>query len=145
MSKSKPADWLAEIQARQQRERDRLPPAKAALLAGLKASRVATVTIEYDGEGDSGQIETIVARTARGKPATLRGSVTLDLHGQAREYKSLEEVLDEFAWAILRVYHDGFENNEGGFGTLTIDVAKGTITLDHNDRIIEVSNTETEL
>ena len=144
MSNSKP-DWLAELQAQEQRDRDKLPAAKAALFAALKASRVVTVSIEYDGEGDSGQIETILPQNARGKPAKLRGSVVLDLHGQAKQHTSLEEALDAFAWAVLRAYHDGFENNGGGFGTIDIDVPKGTVTIDHNDRIVEVCNSVTEV
>lgn len=144
MTDSKP-DWLAELQAQDQRQRDRLPAAKATLLAALKRTRAAIVTIEYDAEGDSGQIDAIVAKSAAGRPLKLRGKITLDLHGQAHEYKTLEEALDEFAWLVLRVYHAGFENNEGGFGTISIDVAKASITLDHNDRIIELCNSVAEV
>ena len=144
MSNKKP-DWLAELQAQEQRERDRLPAAKRALLTALRRTRAAIVTIDYDGEGDSGQITGIVGQSAAGKPAKLCGSVTLDLNGQARDYNALHEALDDFAWAVLRVYHGGFENDGGGFGTLTIDVSKGTVTLDHNDRFIDVSNTLTEV
>ena len=39
--------------------------------------------------------------------------------------KLLQEALDDFAWAVLDAYHDGFENNDGGFGTIVIDVAEG--------------------
>jgi hypothetical protein len=145
MSNSKP-DWLADIEAADKRDRDRLPAAKAVLLAALKKTRAALVTVEYDGEGDSGQITGIGAVTALAKPAKLpKGPFSLQLCDADSSYVSIEEVLDAFAWAVLRAYHGGFENNEGGFGTLTIDVAKGTITLDHNDRIIDVSNTLTEV
>ncbi len=139
------SDWLAELQAQELRQRDRLPAAKAKIVAALKKTRAAIVTIEYDGEGDSGQIETIIAIGYTGKPVKLRGKVTLDLHGKAREYNTLEEALDDFAWLVLRVYHGGFENNEGGFGTISIDVAKASITLDHNDRVIELSNSVAEV
>ena len=138
-------DWLAENAARAKRRRDTLPAAKAALLAALKQARVAVAQIAYDGEGDGGQVNDIRASTARGKPAKLRGSVVLDLDGTPCRYENLNEALHAFTWEVLALYHDGFENNEGGFGTLDIDVAKGKVTLDHNDRIIEVSNTETEV
>jgi DNA repair ATPase RecN len=60
------------------------------------------VTIEYDGEGDGGQIDAIVAESAAGRPVKLLGKTTLELHGQPREYKTLEErnsrkLLSEFA------------------------------------------------
>jgi len=138
-------NWLAEHEANLKRRRDKLSAAKAALVAALKASRVATVTIAYDGEGDSGQVNDIAATNARGKPVQLRGSVVLELDGVPCCYNCLSEAIDAFTWEVLALYHDGFVNNEGGYGTLTIDVRKSKVTLDHNDRIIEVSNTLTEV
>jgi hypothetical protein len=130
----------------EQRQLDRLPAAKAAILAALKATRAANVTIEYDGEGDSGQITGITAMTARGKAAKLpKGPFSLQLYDAQSSYVSFEDALDAFAWTVLRVYHGGFENNDGGFGTLTINVAEETITLDHNDRIIDLCNSVAEV
>jgi hypothetical protein len=140
-------DWLAEIQAQEQRQRDRLPTAKAKILAALKRTRAATITVEYDGEGDSGQIHDVAAQTRHGKPAKLPpGPFSLQLYdGAQSSYPSLEDALEAFAWQVIGVYHAGFENNEGGCGTLTIDVANGTVTLDHNDRVIEFCNSLTEV
>jgi hypothetical protein len=138
-------DWLAQQQVRIKRRRNKLAAAKAVLVKALKLSRVATVIVEYDGEGDSGQVNDIVATTAGGNPAKLRGSVVLDLGDNPCRYDSLAGALDALTWVVLDLYHDGFENNEGGFGTLEIDVRTGKVTLDHNDRIIEVSNTLTEV
>ena len=42
-------------------------------------------------------------------------------------------------------FHDGFEINDGGYGTIRIDVAKRTVILDHDDRVIETVNTRTEV
>jgi hypothetical protein len=143
MSSSTP-DWIAEYQAERERRRKRLDSAKPCVLAALDAARIANVEIGYDGEGDSGQIGAITAKTAAGKPAALEGSVLLNLDGKPRRY-CLAEALDAYAWELLAEYHDGFENNEGGYGIIDIDVAKGSVTIDHNDRIIEVSNTVTEV
>ncbi|WP_342672154.1 DUF6878 family protein, partial [Neptunicoccus sediminis] len=38
----------------------------------------------------------------------------------------------------------GFENNEGGYGTLTWDIAADSITLDHADRYVECSHSYDE-
>ncbi len=76
----------------------------------------------------------------------LSGSVVLDLDAAGpTSYGSLTEGLDAFAWSVLDLYHAGFENNEGGFGSIEIDVAKGAITVDHNDRIVEVCNSMMEV
>jgi hypothetical protein len=41
--------------------------------------------------------------------------------------------------------HGGWQDNEGAYGALTIDVATRTATLDFNARIIESHNTTTVL
>lgn len=137
-------DWMAEYKAEAQRRAKRLAAAKRPLLAALKRARIAAVEIAYDGEGDSGQVGDIAARDRAGKPAELRGSLLLDLDGKRRRYL-FDQALHDFTWEVLAVYHDGFEDNDGGFGTLSIDVAEGTFTLDHNHRFIDVTNTQTEV
>jgi len=50
----------------------------------------------------------------------------------------------DFAWSVAYHQHPGFENNEGGYGTLTWDVGKDSITLDHADRYVECSHSHDE-
>jgi hypothetical protein len=138
-------DWLAQYQAEMKQRREKLAPAKAVLLDALKASGIAVVTVEYDGEGDSGQVNNIVACDASCNPAEMRGSVVLELGLRPCSYESLVEAVEAFTWEVLVLYHDGFENNDGGFGTVTIYVVTGKVTLDHNDRVIEAVNTMTEV
>ncbi len=49
----------------------------------------------------------------------------------------LSSQLDEFAWAFAYQQHPGFENNDGGYGTLTWDLSNDSIHLDHADRFVE--------
>jgi hypothetical protein len=121
--------------------------AKRVLLEALAARQIGTVLIEYDGECDSGQIGNIDARDAHDRPVALDAPVTIALReGQeAVTYCTLHEALDDFAWTLLQQYHDGFENDGGGFGTIAIDVPTGSVALDHNDRFMNVLNTETEV
>jgi hypothetical protein len=145
MNSSK-TSWVDELNAEDARERDNLPRAKEAMLAVLKSARIATVTIGYDGESDSGQISEIEARTAKGKTAQLPDKpVSLPLCGGNGSYQTLADALDAFAWALLQAYHFCFQDNEGGFGTIKIDVVKGTVTIDHNDRVVDVCNSLTEV
>ena len=52
---------------------------KRVLLEALASRRIALVEIEYDGEGDSGQIEHISAVDAKDQPVATKESITLTL------------------------------------------------------------------
>lgn len=130
------------IAAREQRFRS----VKPALIAGLKAIGVSLTEVEYDGAGDSGQIESIRAYNEGSQEIPLKSHpISIGEGDDVESYDSLEEFIDIFAWDVLGVHHDGFVNNDGGYGTLTINVADGTITLNHKDRFIDVTVTETEI
>jgi hypothetical protein len=106
-----------------QSEQARLEQAKAKLrtevLPALVQHRVANVEAAYSGYGDSGAIDGLQYRDAAGQrvdretiPATL--------------VEELENVLYEFLPA-------GFEINDGGQGTLTIDTQTGKATIKHQE------------
>ena len=128
-----------QYEAEQRRLRDQLAARKATILQLLKDAGVAQATMEYDACGDSGQIHDIQAFDASGKDVSQR----LKLKTQSGE--TLVETLYELAWQVLQHFHDGFENGDGGCGEISVDVAAGTITLDHNDHIVEDLNTVTEV
>ena len=106
-----------------QSEQARLEHAKAKLrteiLPALVQHRVANIEAAYSGYGDSGAIDGLQHRDAAGQrvdretiPATL--------------VEELENVLYEFLPA-------GFEINDGGQGTLTIDTQTGKATIQHQE------------
>ena len=106
-----------------QSEQARLEQAKAKLrteiLPALVQHRVANVEAAYSGYGDSGAIDGLQFRDAAGQrvdretiPATL--------------VEELENVLYEFLPA-------GFETNDGGQGTLTIDTQTAKVTIQHQE------------
>ena len=110
-----------------QSEQARLEQAKAKLraeiLPALAQHRVANVEAAYSGYGDSGAIDGVQYRDKSGVlvesekiPATLT--------------EQLENTLYEFLPA-------GFEINDGGQGTLTLDVQDGRITLAHQENYTE--------
>jgi len=105
--------WAAERDAENKEVR-------AALFAQLRALGVTEVTAEYEGYGDSGNVEGITLQPTE-------TALPSDLSSQ----------LDDFAWAFAYQQHPGFENNEGGYGTLTWDLAKDSIDLDHADRFVD--------
>lgn len=105
--------WAAERDAENTETR-------AVLLAQLRTLGVTEVTAEYEGYGDSGNVE----------------DITLQPNGVALP-SELSSQLGDFAWALAYQQHPGFENNEGGYGTLTWDLTKDSINLDHADRYVE--------
>ena len=116
---------IAETMAQWQAEREAAnKDARSELLTALRPLGVAEVIAQYEGYGDSGNVEDVTLQPA---------GVALDSELAAR--------LEDFAWAIAYEHHPGFENNEGGYGTLTWDIVADSITLDHADRYIECSHT----
>ena len=117
-----------------QSEQARLEQAKAKLrteiLPALVQHRVANVEAAYSGYGDSGAIDGLQYRDAAGQrvdretiPATL--------------VEELENGLYEFLPA-------GFEINDGGQGTLTIDTQTAKVTIKHQENYTETRDSNRE-
>ena len=116
---------FAETMAKWHAERDAAnKAARGELLPQLRALGVTEVIAEYEGYGDSGNVEDVTVQPAGVEiPGDLRAKV------------------EDFAWSFAYHHHPGFENNEGGYGTLTWDVTADSITLDHADRYVECTHT----
>jgi hypothetical protein len=90
-------------------------------------SEVTSVTVEYSGCGDSGDIDFIKYRDEKGIEVIVDDNV--------------DKEVSEFAWNIIDERHGGFYNNEGGNGTIDIDISKRTIDITHNDAYTEYETT----
>ena len=125
------ADPIAETRAQN----------KATVLAALDAAGIDHVTVEYDGSGDSGQIDCITAWDANDQKITLllepKLQLAADDPGQPIA-RSLEAAVEDLAWNYLEGLYNGWENNDGACGTFVFDVPKRTITLEHNERFTDV-------
>lgn len=84
---------------------------------------VKSVEVGYNGEGDSGNTT----------------YVTYDKINDDKVPQELENRLKDLVWALLP---SGFENNDGGFGQATLNVAEKRIKIEHNTRYIEISYDE---
>jgi hypothetical protein len=56
----------------------------------------------------------------------------------------LREAIEELCYDYLSDKHDGWENNDGGFGTFVFDVATRAIELEFNARFIEFTTSTHE-
>jgi hypothetical protein len=100
------------------------------IIPALMASGVANVEAAYSGYGDSGAIDGVQFRDKTGIRVE-REKIPVVLT------EKLENVLYEFLPA-------GFEINDGGQGTLTLDVQAGTVKLEHQENYTESTSSTDE-
>jgi len=118
---------------------------KAVLFDALAAAGVETVTVIFDGYGDSGQIERIDVEAGEG--TILLPSDRIEIARTTWESPEIErqtltvhEAVETLAYDFLRQVHSGWEINEGAYGEFTFDVAERTIKLDYNERYTSSEN-----
>jgi hypothetical protein len=148
-------EWMARYEE-ERRLRAALQPEvdaynKAALLGALATAGIFRVEVDFDGYGDSGQIE----RIAVVDPGDLsldapRGEVEIrrvrhDGSGVESELKTLPSAIEQVCYDLLAAHHSGWENNDGAYGDFVFDVRTGAITYTHNSRYTEVDTSVHEL
>lgn len=146
------ADTSAPADARPSSQMQR----RAALLTAADTLGITAITIDYDGEGDDGQIGDIIAdrhprfvdgsvhRTVPAEQPDLSATRSLTTP-DGLEFANLHELADHVAWDILEEEHAGFEDNDGGFGTITILVPERKITLEKSDRFVDFTTDTVEV
>lgn len=134
--------WLAKERDHTARAASVRPQNKTVLFDALARHGITTVTVEFDGYGDSGQIEDI-AVTAGDQPAALPDETIplaraeWDVPGIVHVTHSVREAIETLVYDLLQQTHAGWENSDGAYGDITFDVTERTITLDYNERHME--------
>jgi hypothetical protein len=115
---------------------------KPIVFDALAAANLTLVTVNFDGEGDSGQINAITAYTKGDAPADVP-ETELVLH-RATQIESdrtvavtLLNAIETLCYDYLSQCHGGWENDDGSYGTFEFDVVKRTIRLDCNVRFVD--------
>jgi hypothetical protein len=87
---------------------------RQSLLTALRAIKATEATVQYSGSDDEGFIDEI--------------ETDVEIDG------SLYDELSNFFWdeVIGSTQYDGFHNGEGGFGTITWDIATDKIKMNHH-------------
>lgn len=122
------------------------PANHGAIFEALADAGIVSVTVTFDGYGDSGQIEAIDPRNADGEialPATcveIASQACADPDLIKRRSTPLAEAIETIAYDLLRLTHPGWENNEGAHGDFTFDVATRIITLEHHERYTAIES-----
>jgi len=121
--------------------------------AQLKELGVTEVTFEFEGGGDSGQIEGVVTEPEVKLAVPFLGNeVARDLFIKDgyQKYADLRDVLEEWAYKLLDETGEDWVNNEGGYGSITVtgfQSEKLEVVTDMNVRVIndETSTHEMEI
>jgi Family of unknown function (DUF6878) len=108
-------DWQKHRQDRLFEQRQAL----AALRERLVEQEITSIEAHYDGAGDSGMVESVTF---------LAGEQTIEVTDQ----DSL--VVEGFVEALVQSHEPGWEDNEGSFGIVRIDLATRAVTLEHFSR-----------
>ncbi len=116
---------------------------KTAVFDALASATITSVTVGFDGEGDSGGIEHISANC--GDANTELPTVSVPYHQVSfgddvpvLTEQTLREAVEGLCYACLDQDNGGWENNDGGFGTFTFNVASRTIELEFNGRYSDI-------
>jgi hypothetical protein len=139
--------WCAAVRAL---EDEILPANKAALFQVLSNAGIRTVVVSFDGCGDSGQIEAVVARDAEGVEVAIP---LVDLAVRAVDFRAVAitetattagDLIETMAYKLLEQTHDGWETDDGAYGGFTFDVAAQSITLAYSERYTDTHYHEHE-
>jgi len=156
------ASELGAIGGEQEEERHYLDTLRA-VLPLLRAAGISSVTVEFNGSGDSGTIEDCLYYhrvdgvetyiNSRNDDAFDSKSIQVAVNARrihwnqiTRRFEPVDvgySTLDEAINALAEDYIDSTDvdwyNNDGGYGNLEIDVVEGTVSLEVYSRYTETS------
>lgn len=129
----------AEYHARCERRAACRPANKTALFDALAKAGITTVTVTFDGAGDSGQIDAIRASTGSADVPLPEATIKFVQRGQDGASRidrclDVKDAIEELVYDALEEAHGSWCNDDGAYGEFIFDVAKRTISLDYNER-----------
>jgi hypothetical protein len=118
---------------------------KGAIFDALAEARIHTLTVEFDGYGDSGQIESIEAFDSASQPVELPDKRQLQLMSPKYEGLRLDpqdaglhQAIEMLIYEYLEAAFMGWEDGEGSYGTFVFSVPERAVTLEHHQRFVDV-------
>jgi hypothetical protein len=118
---------------------------KPIVFDALAAAGLTRVMVEFDGIGDSGQIDEITAYAGDAIAELPLPSLTLHQavqnKGDPRTTKvSLREAVETLCYDYLSQTHGGWQDNDGAYGKFEFDVGERSIHLDFNERFTDTNH-----
>jgi hypothetical protein len=116
---------------------------KGAVFDVLAATNISLVIVEFDGEGDDGQIKSAAA--FRGEECVDLPVTTVTLQqfsgGDTEPVTakfSLHDAIEMLCYDYLEDTHSGWENSGGAYGEFHLDVIRRTVELEFNARFTDI-------
>ncbi len=118
---------------------------KTALFDALAAAGITSLSIDFNGysdEGHFGDTEAKSSDTVVNMPATRIAwlAAAPDTDDPQHTTVAIDDGVESLIFDYLEDTHMGWEDGEGGYGTFLFHVGARTITLDYNERFIEIRN-----
>jgi hypothetical protein len=116
---------------------------KGAVFDALAAAGITHVLVEFDGEGDSGQINDVTAFRGEERANLPAGTVRIhevpwgDAPQPVATEATLASAIETLCYDYLEETHGGWENNDGACGEFRFDVAALRIELEINERFMD--------
>lgn len=114
------------------------------VFGALSAAGITRVSVDFDGQGESGQIHGAAAYA--GDTTVDFPAITVSLH---RAQSEREELItrnmtlrdaEELCYGYLEQEHGGWENNDGAFGEFRFHVPERRIELDFYGRFSDYTH-----
>lgn len=136
--------------------KDALHENRNRLIAALAELKAETVTIDYIGGGDSGDVSNLSVSQPDLLPQLEQAAVVLRcIRGEWRDCQyhhwpedqpvPLRQALMDFTLDWVNSEHGGWENNDGGQGSVIIRVPDNTFSLEHTEFYTESTSYEYSL
>lgn len=95
------------------------------LLTKLKKEKsgATAVIVIYDGSGDSGGVEDVYLQMP-------------DNSANRHLPRDIRDLAEDLAYKMLENNFIGWENNDGAYGSVKVDIAARTAHIDHEERIM---------
>ncbi len=130
---------------------------KKRICEALREAGISKVVATYAGYGDSGgfdEVDYYDGNDQKNPPTTeieyIEASYVWRANGRVSSVKHVKKSLDDavldFCYDAIDVAgHGGYENGDGGGGTITIHVASQKVEVDHYDYYTETIDSHDEL
>ena len=126
------------------------------LLATLAQAGAVTATATYVGCGDSGGVEDVSVEMPSETPFDMSALVTVFAERgvfedgrwkttMVEQEVNVEQALRDFADEAIDLVHGGWENGDGGSGSVIFDCQAGTVRIEHTVYFTDSDYEETTL
>lgn len=131
-------DHLQEYLKKEEENRKLACERLVAICHKLLPMGIQRIEVEYDGCGDSGAVENVTFFSGENEYTAELPSIPSENN---KNEIPVKEAVEDIAYYFLP---DGWEINDGSYGTLIIDVTKKTATRQHNNRYTDTDYSEEE-